>query len=336
MHIGKRYSLKEFVMWSRRDIYKCLFISIVPTLLYCYAGWTFIGISWMPVAMLGTAVAFIVGFKNNASYNRLWEARQIYGAIINDSRAFAVKARDFAGGKTNSAVRLLFNRHFAWLTFLRYQLRDPRPWEIMDEVRYKEYMAGAYTIPERNEPLEATVQEFLTPEELQYLLGKKNRASQALALQSETIAALHQQGVLNDFQQLQLQTSITALYEQQGKAERIKNFPYPRNFSSITTYLLHLFVILLPFGLLKEFAHLGDGTMIEGYTIHFIIPFTTIVGWAFVTLDAVGDSSINPFEGSPNDVPITQISRMIETDLKEMLDDTQLPAPVVPVHNIVL
>lgn len=124
MNVGKRYSIKEFIIWSRRDIYKCFFLALVPTALYCF-GWTFIAISWLPVAMLGTAVAFIVGFKNNASYNRLWEARQIYGGIINDSRSFAVKARDFAGGKNSETARLLFNRHFAWLTFLRYQLRKP-------------------------------------------------------------------------------------------------------------------------------------------------------------------------------------------------------------------
>jgi ion channel-forming bestrophin family protein len=335
MNIGKRYNLKEFVTWSRRDIYKCFILSLVPTVLYCF-GATFLAISWMPVAMLGTAVAFIVGFKNNASYNRLWEARQIYGAIINDSRSFAVKVRDFLGGKQSAEVQLLFNRHFAWLSFLRYQLREPRQWEMMSEDRYKEYLSKVYAIPERQEPLENVVQSFLSQEELSYVLAKKNRATQTLALQSQTINALHRQGRLSDFQQLQLQKGIDSFYEQQGKAERIKNFPYPRNFSSITTYLLYLFVILLPFGLLKEFAHLGDGTILAGYTIYFLIPFSTIVGWAFVTLDAVGDSSINPFEGSANDVPITQISRMIETDLKEMLDATNLPAPVQPVNNILM
>lgn len=335
MNIGKRYSFKEFIHWSRRDIYKCFFLALVPTLAYCW-GASFIAISWLPVAMLGTAVAFIVGFKNNASYNRLWEARQIYGAIINDSRSFAVKARDFLGSTPGPQARLLFYRHFAWLTFLRYQLRESRKWETMDEVRYKEYMSHVYTIPEREVPLEEAVKDFLEEEELRYVLSKKNRATQTLALQSKTINEWHRQGLLTDFQQLQLQRSIDNCYDQQGRAERIKNFPYPRNFSSITTYLLYLFVILLPFGLLKEFNHLGDGTFLEGWTIYFVVPFATVVSWAFITLDEVGESSINPFEGSANDVPITQISKMIETDLREMLDEPNLPAPVTPMNNIVL
>jgi Predicted membrane protein len=335
MNIGKRYSLKEFVIWSRRDIYKCFFLSLIPTLLYGL-GWEFLAISWMPVAMLGTAVAFIVGFKNNASYNRLWEARQIYGSIINNSRGFAVKVRDFLGGSKDVNVILMFNRHISWLTFLRYQLREPRNWETMDELRYKEYQSAIFKIPEREKSLEDALGNLLSSAEMEYLLGKKNRAVHVLSLQSITINQLRVEGKISDIQQLQLQQDIDSFYEQQGKAERIKNFPYPRNFSSITTYLLYMFVLLLPFGLLKEFTHLGDGTVLENYTIYFIIPFSTIIGWAFLTLDAVGDSSINPFEGSANDVPITQISKMVETDLREMLNETELPEAVLPINNILM
>jgi len=315
----------------------CFFVGLIPTLLYHF-GFTFIAISWMPITMLGTAVAFIVGFKNNASYDRLWEARQIYGAIVNESRSFAVKARDFNGGKKSTFTELLFNRHFAWLTFLRYQLRESRKWETLDEPRYQEYLKNAYVIPERQEDLASSVMGFLSERELSYLLPKANRASQLLAMQSETINTLHREGALSDFQQIQLQKSIDNLYEQQGKAERIKNFPYPRNFSSITTYLLYLFVYAMPFGLLKEFDDLGTGTFMEGWTIYFIIPFTTIVGWTYITLNAVGDSSINPFEGSANDVPITHISQMIEMDMKQMLDmeGTLLPKPVEALNNILM
>lgn len=95
-------------------------------------------------------------------------------------------------------------------------------------------------------------------------------------------------------------------------------------------------MLLLPFGLLKEFNHLGDGTFLENLTIYFVIPFATIVAWAFVTLDSVGDSSINPFEGNANDVPITQISRMIEIDMRDMLDETELPEPILAHNNILM
>lgn len=89
-------------------------------------------------------------------------------------------------------------------------------------------------------------------------------------------------------------------------------------------------------GLLREFERLGDGTILEGYTIWFNIPFSALVTWAFHTLDSVGESSVNPFEGSANDVPITQISRTIEIDMRDMLDETSIPEPIQPKNNIVM
>lgn len=118
-----------------------------------------------------------------------------------------------------------------------------------------------------------------------------------------------------------LQQSIIKFTDDRGKAERIKNFPYPRNFASIATYLLFIFVILAPFGLVKEMDKLGEGTFLQGYTVWFNIPFSAIIARAFHTLDTVGESSVNPFEGSANDIPITQISRTIEIDMRDMLDE---------------
>lgn len=79
MHTGKRYTPFEFAKWTKRDTLLMLLIATVPTILYVI-GWKFIGLPRQPVAILGTAVAFIVGFKNNASYNRIWEASKRFMA----------------------------------------------------------------------------------------------------------------------------------------------------------------------------------------------------------------------------------------------------------------
>lgn len=328
MNAGKRYTFREFVYWTRRHIYKLFFLALIPTVLY-HLGLTFLSITWVPVALLGTAVSFIVGFKNNTSYDRLWEARTIYGAIVNNSRSFAVMARDFV--KDEIQVKTIFNRHFAWLTALRYQLREPRVWENMANPENVEY-ATHYSIPERQTKMEDELKKYLSEEELNYILAKKNKATQLMALQSRHINNLR----LTEFQHLQLQTAITSFYDGQGRAERIKNFPYPRNFSSIASYLLYFFVLLVPFGLLNEFEKLGDGTLIEGYSIWLNIPFSLLLSWVFVALDAVGESSNNPFEGSANDVPITNISRTIEIDMRDMLDETDLPSPTTAINNILM
>ncbi|AQG80600.1 bestrophin family protein [Spirosoma montaniterrae] len=333
MHAGKRYTFTEFVFWTRRDIYKLLLLSVVPTALYHFFGYTFLALTWVPIALIGTAVAFIVGFKNNATYSRLWEARQIYGSIINTSRAFGVMVRDYLRGQADAETKVILYRHIAWLTALRYQLREPRIWESTQEANNIEY-SHLYKIPERETKLDDELQPYLSDEERVYVLTKKNRATQIMALQSKHINELR--GLLNEFQLMQLQTGITSFYDHQGRAERIKNFPYPRNFSSIATILLYLFVVLVPFGLLKEFNSMGKDTFLEGYSVWFNVPFATLLTWVFVALDRVGESSANPFEGGANDVPISNISRTIEIDLRDMLDETDLPAPIAPVNNILM
>lgn len=334
MHAGKKFGAVEFIVWTRRSIYCLAILSAIPTVLY-YFGWKFLSFPWQPIAIMGTAVAFIVGFKNNASYSRLWEARQIYGSIINESRSFGYILRDSLSEKNSIKVKEMFMRHYAWLTALRFQLREPRAWENMNTPQYEEY-ARKYDICEKLLKLDDELKNYLSENELKYILSKKNRATQLMASQSKALSEAYKKGEINDFQWTQINQQLIKFTDNQGRAERIKNFPYPRNFSSITSYLLLLFIVFVPFGLLKEFDKLGDGTAIEGLTLWFNIPFSLLVTWCFHTLDSVGEASVNPFEGSPNDVPITQISRTIEIDMRDMLDETDLPAPIPPRHNIVL
>lgn len=334
MHSGKKFKAIEFAIWTRRSIYALTILAAIPTTLYFF-GWTFVSFPWQPIAIMGAAVAFIVGFKNNASYSRLWEARQIYGSIINNSRSFGYILRDSLSDKNTDKVKAMFSRHYAWLTALRFQLRESRAWENMNTAQYNEY-SKKYEIPERLSKLDDELKNYLSDQELSYILTKKNRATQLMALQSKELSEAYGKGEINDFQWTQINQQLVKFTDDQGKAERIKNFPYPRNFSSITTYLLLLFIVFVPFGLVKEFDKLGEGTLLEGYTLWFNIPFSLMMTWCFHTLDSVGEASVNPFEGSPNDVPITQISRTIEIDMRDMLDETDLPAAITAKNNIVL
>ena len=87
---------------------------------------------------------------------------------------------------------------------------------------------------------------------------------------------------------------------------------------------------MLPFGMLNEFQKIG-----ENY-VWLTIPFTIVVGWVFISMEKVGESTENPFEGNPNDVPITAMSRTIEIDLKDMFDEADLPKPLTPINNILM
>lgn len=335
MHSGKSYKFSEFLFWTRRNILITLLISIVPVVLFQLVGIKWIAIPWTVVALLGTATAFIVGFKNTQTYNRTWEARIIWGSILNNSRAFGVMCRDFFSN--TKVTHELVYRHFAWLTALRYTMRDSRVWETTNK-KYNDEYKKFYSVPEKETSIEIEMAKYIPADELNFILNTKNKAAQLLSLQSKTIKQLYNTKEIDTYQFVEMQRMIKDFYANQGASERIKNFPYPRQFATINSFFIKFFCLLLPFGLLKEFDKLNDNVngLMQGNMIWLVIPFSVLISWVFTSLEQVGESTENPFEGAANDVPISQISRNIEIDMREMLGETDLPPALQPKNNIIL
>jgi ion channel-forming bestrophin family protein len=339
MHAGRHYSLREILFWTRRDLVLFSLLGVLPVAAYL-AGVALPPMPWQPTALLGTAVAFMTGFKSNAAYGRLWEARQVWGAIVNASRSWAVLSRDFldlahgarvAPGTSGEAIaRRLVYRHLAWITALRHQLRETRAWETTGDSRNVEYRRRTFQIPERCSKIEDSLAPFLSESERDYVLARKNRATAILSLQSSDLRGCVEAGRLSEYRHVELAGIVSLLYEQQGKCERIKNFPYPRQFATLNFLFVCLFLLMLPFSVLTEFLKLEPGWA------PLTAPITLLVAWVFHTMDKIGEASENPFEGGPNDVPITQLSRTIEIDLRELIGESDLPPPLTPVHNIVM
>jgi len=334
MRTDQTYSLRETLVWTRRELAVFVALATVPTALYALGGITWIAIPWLPISLIGTAVAFITGFKNNASYGRLWEARKIWGGLVNTSRLWTAQALDYTREDREEAAegdveerRKLVYRTLAFLTALRYQLRQPQAWENMDQRHAVEYQRN-YRVAEWTGDLAEELSAFLEPGELENALRAPNRATQILALQSSHLQDLVARGMLNDFQRLSLTKTLERFFDDQGRSERIKKFPYPRQFAALNLYFIWLFIGLVPFGLLNEFAALGEGF------VWLTIPASTIVAWVFHTMDKIGGASENPFEGGPNDVPITSMVRTIEIDLRQMLGEVDIPPAIEPVNNI--
>ena len=328
MHTGSHYKLKEFLFWTRRDIALLLLLATIPTVLYQSFGIKWLAITWVPVALIGTAAAFIVGFKNTQTYNRLWEARQIWGAIVNSSRTWGMMSKELVSADETIHQELIY-RHFAWLSALRFQLRKPQSWETVNKAHNKEYQ-NVYTVPEWQGDLEAELKKYLPEDELQDILGKKNRATQIIGLQAKQLSQLKISGFIEPVDYLEMLRRLSDLYEQQGKCERIKNFPYPRQFASLNLFFIWLFVLMLPFGLLNEFQKIGQDN------VWLTIPFSVIVSWIFTSMEKVGEATENPFEGGANDIPMAALCRTIEIDLREMLGETKLPEPLSPINHILM
>ncbi len=239
-----------------------------------------------------------------------------------------------------SIKRRLIFRHVAWMTALRHAMRQPRPWEHSLAHRTNKEWSEMIKVREHQFTLEEELLPYLQEGECAVILGKTNKAAQLLALQSQQLRELRTRGLIEDFRHMEMQNVLVELYTLQGKSERIKNFPYPRQYATLNLTFLWIFVLLLPFGVMFEFDEIGS-QLIESYPLigkHFVwlsVPFAVLVMWVFHTMERIGRVSENPFEGTPNDVPITTISRGIEIDLREMLgeDPKSIPGPIEPEHD---
>jgi putative membrane protein len=307
-------------------------ISAAVVYAYQYSGLTTIGIPFLPVATIGTAVAFYVGFKNNSSYDRLWEARKIWGEITNLSRALAayiVSVTDPRARALDSSATEVVRRQIAYVNMLRMQLRRRNVWDKSHPYTY--LSAQCFPTQPFDSEARATLRDVCTGEiEVEELIARANPAKELLLQQMRSISQLHEAGTINSFQQSDLMRICTELFAQQGKAERIKSFPFPRQYAYFSEVFVRIFICLLPFALVHEFAKMGTDAA------WLTIPFTMLIAWIFDTMEKVGDTSENPFENGLNDVPMTAICRTIEIDLKEMLRDAVVPAHLEPINNILM
>ena len=175
---------------------------------------------------------------------------------------------------------------------------------------------------------DAELAPFLSAEELVDVSARANAATQLLLHQGQELAGLVEAGRLDMFRQLELMGVIEQLYTLQGQCERIKNTPFPRQYAEFSRIFVKVFVFLTPFGMLGVFA--DDGATFELGNGVLMVLASGLVGWVFLTMEGIGDSSEDPFERSMNDVPMNALSRTIEIDLREMLGETDLPEKEKP------
>jgi len=333
MYIGKRFPIWGTIKWSKRYIFIFFVLDIIPILLYQILGWQWLAIPWQPIALIGIAVSFYLGFKNNSSYDRLWEARKIWGGIVNASRTFTIMSRDFITNEhakeelsenaLTSIHKTVVHRHIAWIKALTYQLRVPKPWEHTGDKEVE--LRKAIVVHHEIDHFEK-LKPYLSSDEFNYVMTKGNRASHLLSLQSKALLKLKLDGQIEDFRHMELVKMVGEFYSLQGKSERIKNFPFPRQYATVNYIFVWIFLFLLPFGMLNIFINANNI-----YASWLVLPFAMLVSWVFILMEMIGDYSENPFEGLYNDVPISSMAREIEIDIRQMLDETDLPKPFEPI-----
>lgn len=267
--------------------------------------------------LVSTSLAIFLGFRVSEAYDRWWEARKLWGAMVNVSRSFGRKISTMVVPERLEAIvddeqaqrerTEILHRHVAYVNSVRINLRHgpsishaPDAWE---EIR-----------------------PFLSNDEFRTYEKYGNVATQILRRQSEALRRIFGATTQEELGYLELQRTLDQLYDVQGACERINNTVFPYGITMATRALVWGFASILPFAVLDADMKLD---VVE-------VLFCISMSMSFVVIEELGEALKTPFEGRSNDTPMTALSRTIEIDLRQMLGETDVPPPLKPVDGVLM
>ncbi|WP_290792677.1 bestrophin family protein [Flavihumibacter sp. UBA7668] len=270
--------------------------AIVIAVLYENYHITRISIPIAVPTILGTIISLLLGFRSNQAYDRWWEARHIWGAIVNDSRSLSRQVISFTSNlyEDENIQRFrqrLINRQIAWNYALGQSLRKKSALKGLDK--------------------------WISKKDYEYAEGFDNVPAALLDLHSRDIKVSLDKGWINTYQHVELDRTISRLCDCMGKCERIKNTVFPVTYSLYIHFSLLLFIALLPFGVIQYFGM-------------FEVPLVVAISASFLLIEKMAIHLQDPFENKPTDTPMTSIAAGIEKNLKQMLAEEVPEQELVP------
>lgn len=238
-------------------------------------------------AIVGTIISLLLAFRSNQAYDRWWEARIVWGSIVNDSRTLVRQVQSFVADPDVSVevrdfIERITRRQIFWNYSLGRMLR-------------------------RQDPM-VSAENYLSRAEEQFVSRRKHVPNALLQLHAKDLKMALEHRWINSFQQVELDKTLTRLCDSMGKCERIKNTVFPTTYSLYINFALYLFILLLPFGLTE---HLGG----------VLMPLVILISASFLFIEKMAIHLQDPFENKPTDTPMTTIAKNIENDLGEMIDE---------------
>ncbi len=311
--------------------------ALFATLFLQLTTWRFLTVPAPILTIVGSALAISIAFKSQQCFARFSNALTLSGQLNTSSFILAQRLISTVGNlDVPSGPRLedMFNRHFAWLTALRFFLREKRSWENRFDPGNIQFLAQIPN-PESRSALEDELKSYLSDVEVQKVMTHPgDKEALILDWQYEAARSLRKQELVSEYMFTVLTASLDELARLQGGLKLIKNYPYSRNYYSIAVILVKMFVAIVPFGLYPYAYELGASAGIADWTAWLNVPFSVVVGWVFVSLEKVGENSSNPFEGNANDVPISSITRKIEINMRGMTGKSIDQQPIEAKDNI--
>ena len=271
--------------WKRLLV--LLIFDCTVAIVYSVLHHKWMSLNGLPVAPLASALTIFLAFRTNAAYGRWWEARQLWGQLVNTSRALAVQFLTMLDDETEDTHRIplrntLVLHHITFTHALRCHLRRQT------------------ALPE--------VQTFLGESVARELSVYKNLPAGLVLRMGSLLRQARNEGMLDSFRWAAINENLTVLTNVQGACERIKNTPLPRQFDYLPSVLVNAFCWLLPLVLVED---LGLMTPIASVLISF----------TFIAADLMSREISNPFENTIHDIPMTALSRTIELNLREQMEE---------------
>ncbi len=290
MVIKKNIPIRYLFSKVRTEFYLIIFYVIGFEVVNLYIDLAFLAIPITLPTTLGTAISIILAFRVNQAYARWWEARKVWGEIVNESRTLVRQlltlVRRDSKGKLHPLIKDMAYRQIAWTYSLGQSLRG-------------------------QDPL-GSLEAFLSAEERTALQNQKNVPNALLLTQASSLALLYRSKQLTDYQLVQIDQTHSKLCNSMGKCERIKHTVFPAQYSLIIEILLGLFIFLLPLGMLS-------------ISMHFVLPIILSITLLFFLIENTSELLQDPFENRPTDTPVTAIARTIEINIRQMLAEQEIP-----------
>jgi putative membrane protein len=221
MIVGARPRLQQIIIeiWKPLTI---LFVwDVIVTVFHIYAP---IKEPPLPVALFGTAIGLFLGFRTNAAYARWWEARTLWGALINASRSIARISR--SAMPSGPEYELIILRQIAFAHAMRCRLRGQDPTKDIERI------AGTEAAEMANQ--------------------RSNRPNAILENMSRIVGTAQAEGKIDTIQQSLFEKVMIDIANAQGGMERIKNTPLPNGFEFLPNLFTRLFCVLLPISLVES------------------------------------------------------------------------------------
>ncbi len=254
--------------------------------------------------VIGLFIAFFLVFMSQKSYERWWEARMIWGDIVNKSRSWAMQVN-----------------HMIDAEKLNLELEGKDAQSIKRDLIYGQIgFVNALRIHLRRQGDFSPVKDFFSEKEYLEMNGRANFPTQVLDLQASKVKHLLKKGVEEMIVQAELNKVLKDLYDCQGMSERIKNTVFPKPYTFFARLIVYVYVIILPIYMINSF--LSDSVTDLDF---FAVPLVVFISLVFFSLTKLAEQYENPFENTVHDIPLTAICNTIEVDLKELCGEEVKP-----------